>query len=177
MSQPAMAPPEGVVADLQNPTDVLRTVNFVTQALTLTLCSAFVFIRSMQKLRAATMVISVDDCECGLLRGKMEHVLSLSELTDLGIADLTVLSWLFLVAYCVAGVFCMCLNTRRRETSAYTDRVLIVSVHGGGYHLWEVTQEELVRYMKARISNIECSSDATDSAITRPCTLQPSPTL
>lgn len=66
MSQPAMAPPEGVVADLENPTDVIRTINFVTQALTLTLCSGFVFLRGVQKFRVANPIFSVDDCECGL---------------------------------------------------------------------------------------------------------------
>jgi hypothetical protein len=63
MSQPAMAPPEGVVADLHNPTDMIRTINFVTQALTLTFCSAFDFIRAVQKLRLSTSNLSVDDCK------------------------------------------------------------------------------------------------------------------
>lgn len=62
MSQPAMAPPAGVVADLENPTDVLRTINFVTQALTLVLCSVFVFIRGAQKFRMARPTVFVDDC-------------------------------------------------------------------------------------------------------------------
>lgn len=35
-----------------------------------------------------------------------------------------------------------------------TDRHVTVSVHGGGYHLWEVTKDELVRYMKVRIQNL-----------------------
>jgi len=62
MSQPAMAPPAGVVADLENPTDVLRTINFVTQALTLVLCSVFVSIRAAQKFRMAKPRVFVDDC-------------------------------------------------------------------------------------------------------------------
>lgn len=64
MSQPAMAPPEGVVADFENRNDVLRTTNFVTQALTLTLCSSFVLLRGVQKFRIASTIFSVDDCEC-----------------------------------------------------------------------------------------------------------------
>lgn len=71
MSKPAMAPPTGVVADLENPTDVLRTINFVTQALTLTLCSGFVFIRGVQKFRMATTIFSVDDCGCKLLQANV----------------------------------------------------------------------------------------------------------
>lgn len=63
MSQPAMAPPEGVEADLENPTDVIRTINFVTQALTLAFCSAFVFIRGLQKFRVPTLNLSVEDCK------------------------------------------------------------------------------------------------------------------
>ena len=71
MSRPAMAPPEGVVADLENPTDVIRTINFVTQALTLTLCSGFVAIRGVQKFRMATTVFSFDDCEYKLLQANI----------------------------------------------------------------------------------------------------------
>jgi hypothetical protein len=67
MSYAAMAPPEGVVADLQNPTDVIRTINFVTQALTLAFCSAFVFIRAIQKFRVSTSNLSVDDCKSHVL--------------------------------------------------------------------------------------------------------------
>lgn len=63
MSQAAMAPPEGVEADLQSPTDVIHTTNFVTQALTLSFCSAFVFIRALQKFRVPTLNLSVDDCK------------------------------------------------------------------------------------------------------------------
>jgi hypothetical protein len=62
MSQPAMAPPQGVVANMEHPTDVLRTINFATQALTLALCSLFVFIRGAQ-----TFV--VDDCGCPRMAG------------------------------------------------------------------------------------------------------------
>jgi hypothetical protein len=67
MSYAAMAPPEGVVADLQNPTDVIRTINFVTQALTLAFCSAFVLIRAVQKLRVSTSNFSVDGCKSHVL--------------------------------------------------------------------------------------------------------------
>ena len=63
MSQAAMVPPEGVVADLQEPTDVLRTTNFITQALTLAFCSAFVFVRGLQKVRVSAFSWSVDDRE------------------------------------------------------------------------------------------------------------------
>jgi hypothetical protein len=31
---------------------------------------------------------------------------------------------------------------------------MIVSVHGGGYHLWEVTHDELVRFKKVRATNL-----------------------
>ena len=66
-----MAPPEGVVADLADPTDVLWTINLVTQALTLTFCSGFVLIRGVQKFRMATTIFSVDDCELKLLQGNV----------------------------------------------------------------------------------------------------------
>lgn len=95
-----MAPPEGVVADLNNPTDVLRTINFVTQALTLVLCSVFVFIRGAQKLRMASPTFVVDDC-------RLENCSRRMRCTDSILPDLTVLSWLFMVAFCVSVTFSM----------------------------------------------------------------------
>lgn len=118
MSQPAIAPPAGVVADLDHPTDVLRTINFVTQALTLVLCSVFVFIRGAQKFRMAKPRVFVDDC--GFLQDSAPWANKRSkgiflfsgarfELTlDLFLcADLTLLSWLFIVAFCVSIIFSM----------------------------------------------------------------------
>lgn len=63
MSQPAMEPPEGVDADLENPTDVLWTVNIATQALTIIFCTIFVFVRGLQKFRLPTLHVSIDDCK------------------------------------------------------------------------------------------------------------------
>ena len=111
-----MAPPEGVVADLDNPKGVLRTVNFVTQALTLTMCSGFVLIRGVQKFKVGALVSSVDDCglffvpSLSLESGRLGD----RQADGLRLADLTVLAWLFLVAYCIAGVFSTYLRTARR---------------------------------------------------------------
>jgi len=58
-----MEPPQGVEADLEHPKDVIRTINLVTQALTLALCSFFVLIRALQKFRLPTWFFSVDDCK------------------------------------------------------------------------------------------------------------------
>ena len=60
----AAAPaPSGIVADLENPTDVIRTVNFVTQGLTLFFIPAFVLIRFVSKYRSAGFNYTVDDCK------------------------------------------------------------------------------------------------------------------
>ncbi|KAK7178562.1 integral membrane protein [Paraphaeosphaeria sporulosa] len=75
-----MPPPEGVVANLQHPTDVLRTINFVTQGLTLASCSFFVFIRAFYKIRAVGLDLAVDDY-------------------------LTFISWILMIGYCVCGIF------------------------------------------------------------------------
>ncbi|KAF9734176.1 hypothetical protein PMIN01_08519 [Paraphaeosphaeria minitans] len=104
MSQAAMPPPQGVVADLQHPTDVLRTINFVTQALTLAFCSFFVFIRALHKIRSIGLNLAVDDY-------------------------MTFISWILMVGYCVCGIF--------------------LSLHGGGYHIWEVPKTEVVYYHQA----------------------------
>lgn len=62
MSQPAMDPPPGVEADLENPEDVLWTINLVTQALTLAICSFFVLTRVLQRFRIPGWLLSVDEC-------------------------------------------------------------------------------------------------------------------
>ena len=33
-------------------------------------------------------------------------------------------------------------------------RFVIVGVNGGGYHLWEVTQDELVRFKMVRLGDL-----------------------
>jgi hypothetical protein len=45
----AAAPPEGATVDLDHPRDVLRTVNYVTQALTLIFVSTFVALKIYSK--------------------------------------------------------------------------------------------------------------------------------
>lgn len=65
MSYPGAAPPPpGATADLDNPQDVLRTVNYVTQALTLLLTTAFVLTRLYAKSRILGGGITIDDCKC-----------------------------------------------------------------------------------------------------------------
>jgi hypothetical protein len=58
-----MKPPPGEIADLEHPRDVLRTVNLVTQALTLFACTMFVFIRGYHKFRIVRLSLASDDCE------------------------------------------------------------------------------------------------------------------
>ncbi|EHK40487.1 uncharacterized protein TrAtP1_006591 [Trichoderma atroviride] len=62
MSFPGAAPPpEGVIPDLAHPQDVLRTVNYVTQALTITFVSIFVGIRFYAKTRLLGGGFTADD--------------------------------------------------------------------------------------------------------------------
>ena len=82
---------------------MLRTTNFITQALTLAFCSAFVFVRGLQKVRVSAFSWSVDDREPPPL-GIDPSSTSFFELKLTGSTDLTIVSWLFLVAYCTAGV-------------------------------------------------------------------------
>jgi hypothetical protein len=62
MSQGAIPAPEGVNADVENPKDVLRTINLVTQCLTIAFCSAFVLIRTVHRTRTIGLDLSLDDC-------------------------------------------------------------------------------------------------------------------
>jgi hypothetical protein len=102
----------------------------------------------------ATPTFSVDDCgyqkDCygwGIRWRPFELIRSF-------VADLTVFSWLFLVAYCVFVVFSMYAGRWRILVDSDADWTLIVSVHGGGYHLWEVTHDELVRFKKVRATSL-----------------------
>lgn len=64
MSYPgAIAPPAGEQADLNNPQDVLRTINYVTQVLTLVLVTLFVALRLFVKFHVYKGRWTADDCE------------------------------------------------------------------------------------------------------------------
>jgi hypothetical protein len=109
MSYAAMAPPEGVVADLQNPTDVIRTINFVTQALTLAFCSAFVLIRAVQKLRVSTSNFSVDDCKSHVLvawRWKLTDWLPRSHAVVMGVPGRLLHGWSLLYVVAAETGYC-----------------------------------------------------------------------
>ncbi|PSN68229.1 hypothetical protein BS50DRAFT_551637 [Corynespora cassiicola Philippines] len=85
----AAAPaPSGIAADLENPTDVIRTVNFVTQGLTLFFIPAFVLIRFVSKYRSAGFNYTVDDCK--------------SDTSTFYYLILT--SSLLMVGYCMSGI-------------------------------------------------------------------------
>lgn len=58
----AAAPPPGVVADVDNPRDVLRTVTYITQGLTVFFATAFVGTRLYAKTRLLGTV-TWDDCK------------------------------------------------------------------------------------------------------------------
>lgn len=58
-----MLPPKAAAANLQHPADVVRTVNFVTQALTLAFCSTFVGIRAYVRLNTVGRDLNIDDCK------------------------------------------------------------------------------------------------------------------
>jgi hypothetical protein len=63
-----MKPPPGEIADLEHPRDILRTINLVTQALTLSACTMFVFIRGYHKFRTVRLNLVSDDCEARSFR-------------------------------------------------------------------------------------------------------------
>ncbi|KAL7961874.1 hypothetical protein V8C34DRAFT_301955 [Trichoderma compactum] len=63
MSYPGAAPPpEGVIPDLAHPQDVLRTVNYVTQGLTIFFVSIIVAVRFCAKARVPGGGFTPDDC-------------------------------------------------------------------------------------------------------------------
>ncbi|UPX10214.1 uncharacterized protein EKO05_0000884 [Ascochyta rabiei] len=104
MATAATPPPLGYESDLDNPKDVIRTINFVTQALTLTFCTLFVWIRAYHKFRTVGLDLAVDDY-------------------------LTFVSWILMTGYCIAG--------------------FILSIHGGGYHMWDISALTAEKFLQA----------------------------
>lgn len=73
MSFPGAAPPPpGVTADVNNPEDVLRTINYVTQSLTLLLTTAFVATRFYAKTKILGGGVTADDCKCSHEQSRCE---------------------------------------------------------------------------------------------------------
>jgi hypothetical protein len=132
-----MDPPPGVTADLENPEDVLWTINLVTQSLTLAICSFFVLTRVLQRFRMPGWLLSVDEC--------MFTTLLLEDYTNIS-TDLTILSWVLMTGYCISGIF------RKSLRLSFALKLLtstqLVSIHGGGRHMWEVTSDEVTRFLK-----------------------------
>lgn len=56
-----------------------------------------------------------------------------------------------MVGYCVCGIF------RKSRYSVSRSKLLTsatpVSVHGGGYHIWEVTSPEVTQFLKVRLGS------------------------
>lgn len=62
MSEPAIPAPPGEVSDLQNPQDVLHSVNFATQVVCLVVVTTIVALRLLVKARMRKS-LELDDCE------------------------------------------------------------------------------------------------------------------
>lgn len=59
----ALKPPANQLADVNNPVDVLRTCNYVTQALTVLFVSIFVGTRFYAKRKILRGSLTLDDCK------------------------------------------------------------------------------------------------------------------
>ncbi|KAF2831397.1 hypothetical protein CC86DRAFT_314724 [Ophiobolus disseminans] len=103
MATAAATPPPGYTSNLDHPKDELRTINIITQALTLTLCTVFVWIRGYHKIRTIGLDLAVDDY-------------------------LTLASWILMTGYCISG--------------------FILSIHGGGYHMWDISEDTAQRFLQ-----------------------------
>ncbi|KAH9217974.1 hypothetical protein DL95DRAFT_238891, partial [Leptodontidium sp. 2 PMI_412] len=98
----ALPPPPGVVANLDNPQDVLRTVNFVVQGMCLAIASAFVFLRMYTRWFIQKSMFK-EDWVC-------------------------LSAWIFFVGYMVDNI--------------------MYGFYGGGYNIWEVTMEDVKKYLE-----------------------------
>lgn len=61
-SKGGLPPPTGVIPNFEHPQDVLRTVNLVTQALSISIVSGFVMLRIFARYRTSR-AYGPDDCE------------------------------------------------------------------------------------------------------------------
>lgn len=81
MSYPgALAPPEGVTPDLEHPEDVLHTINYVTQGLTIVMVTIFVGLRAYAKWT----VLGGGNCWDDVI---------------------TYLAYIFMIGYCITGIY------------------------------------------------------------------------
>jgi hypothetical protein len=62
LSDPAIPAPPGEVSDLQNPEDVIHTVNFATQVICLVVVTIVVALRFLVKARLRK-ALELEDCE------------------------------------------------------------------------------------------------------------------
>ncbi|KAK2738578.1 integral membrane protein [Colletotrichum kahawae] len=121
MSSPvgAAPPPQGVVPHFANPTDVLHTINLVSQILSIVSVSIFMMIRCYVKW-AMTPPFHIDDCK---------HTLSSFRSCTRR-------------ATALVSEFSPQSNIR-----CLTDKT-VVQHYGGGYHVYEISKESLVGFKK-----------------------------
>jgi hypothetical protein len=72
---------------------------------------------------------------------------SLEEHTDTS-TDLTILSWVLMTGYCICGIFRKSLHPMFALNLLTQTR--LVSLYGGGRHMWEVTSDEVTQFLKVR---------------------------
>ncbi|KAK2001924.1 hypothetical protein LX36DRAFT_652806 [Colletotrichum falcatum] len=98
----AAPPPEGVIPNLEHPEDVLHTINFVSQILSLTAVSLFMLLRIYAKAFVAPPFHAED--------------------------------WVAVLAWVL--------------TLGYGATALAMSHFGGGYHIWELSKDNLQGFLK-----------------------------
>ncbi|KAH6721033.1 hypothetical protein BKA61DRAFT_589855 [Leptodontidium sp. MPI-SDFR-AT-0119] len=104
----ALPPPPGITPNFAHPKDVLRTVNFVTQSLCISLVTIFVLMRIYTRAVIQKMMYK-EDWVC-------------------------IVSWCFFIVYIADNI--------------------MFNFFGGGYHQWEVSQEDAINFQKVSYGGI-----------------------
>lgn len=98
----AGAPPAGVIPNVDHPQDLLRSLNYVTQGLTLIFVSAFMGLRIYSKMTVLRGNFGWEDCKS---RPFKNHLLVI--VADRGHeTDTTFISYIIMVGYCACGILC-----------------------------------------------------------------------
>ncbi|CAG7951317.1 unnamed protein product [Penicillium nalgiovense] len=104
---------------VENPTDVLHTVNLVTQGLCIPIVTIFVALRFYTRFRFKQS-LGVEDLACTI-------------------------AWFLFMGYCAISIVSKCYTSHVLLT---TYLLYLVSEHGGGYHFNELSSKEKIAFQK-----------------------------
>ncbi|KAL2834322.1 hypothetical protein BDW59DRAFT_156264 [Aspergillus cavernicola] len=121
--EPIIPPPLGVVSNLENPQDVLHTVNLATQVVCIIVVTIIVALRVIIKVHLRKE-LELEDCEYNYYR--MGITLSILTL-NLTLLNRSMLRQVLFIGFCA--------------------NMLVLNNYGGGYHAWDASYAATLLYV------------------------------